>query len=269
MARGRSRSIDPDILLDQAREIALKGVHEIVLTGVNVGDYRFGKNVTLIDLLRRLDTVGGIDRIRISSIEPNLLTDEIIHFVASSKRILPHFHIPLQAGSNNVLSLMKRRYGVELYKDRIQTVRNLMPEAGIGVDVIVGFPGEGDAEFQETYDLIESLDISYLHVFTYSERPNTEAISLPGRVGMRERKDRNKRLTDLSFRKNQAFALRQVNKSRSVLLETAHNGTLTGMTENYLKVHIDKVAENMVNTIVPVELTGIQNDKILASLITS
>jgi len=269
MARGRSRSIDPDILLDQAREIALKGVHEIVLTGVNVGDYRFGKNVTLIDLLRRLDTVGGIDRIRISSIEPNLLTDEIIHFVASSKRILPHFHIPLQAGSNKVLSLMKRRYGVELYKDRIQTVRNLMPEAGIGVDVIVGFPGEGDAEFQETFDLIESLDISYLHVFTYSERPNTEAISLPGRIGMRERKDRNKRLTDLSFRKNQAFALRQVNKSRSVLLETAHNGTLTGMTENYLKVHIDKVAENMVNTIVPVELTGIQNDKILASLITA
>jgi threonylcarbamoyladenosine tRNA methylthiotransferase MtaB len=219
LARGKSRSIDPEILVDQAQEIAERGVKEIVLTGVNVGDYRFGSGLTLIDLLKRLDVVEGIDRIRISSIEPNLLTDEIIDFVSKSKSILPHFHIPLQAGSDKILSLMKRRYGVELYKDRIAAVRSVMPDAGIGVDVIVGFPGESEVEFQETYDLIESLDISYLHVFTYSERPNTDAINMSGKVGMRDRKTRNKRLTQLSERKNQSFALRQLNQSKQVLLE--------------------------------------------------
>jgi threonylcarbamoyladenosine tRNA methylthiotransferase MtaB len=240
LARGKSRSIDPEILVDQAQEIAERGVKEIVLTGVNVGDYRFGSGLTLIDLLKRLDVVEGIDRIRISSIEPNLLTDEIIDFVSKSKSILPHFHIPLQAGSDKILSLMKRRYGVELYKDRIAAVRSVMPDAGIGVDVIVGFPGESEVEFQETYDLIESLDISYLHVFTYSERPNTDAINMSGKVGMRDRKTRNKRLTQLSERKNQSFALRQLNQSKQVLLESSHDGVLTGMTENYLKVHIAK-----------------------------
>ena len=268
MARGKSRSIDPDILVTQAQEIAAQGVKEIVLTGVNVGDYRFGSDLTLIDLLKRMDVVDGIDRIRISSIEPNLLTDEIIGFVATSQSVLPHFHIPMQAGSDKILSLMKRRYGVDLYKDRISAVRAVMPDAGIGVDVIVGFPGEGEAEFQETYDLIESLDISYLHVFTYSERPNTEAINLPDKVGMRARKERNKRLTGLSDRKNQAFALRQLNQTKQVLLESSHEGVLTGMTQNYLKVYISSGSEPMLNTIVDVELTGLQESKVLASTIS-
>ncbi|MCF7825247.1 MAG: tRNA (N(6)-L-threonylcarbamoyladenosine(37)-C(2))-methylthiotransferase MtaB [Candidatus Marinimicrobia bacterium] len=266
LARGKSRSINPDILVAQASEIAAKGVKEIVLTGVNVGDYRFDSDTTLIDLLKKLDQVAGIDRIRISSIEPNLLTNEIIDFVSKSKSILPHFHIPLQAGSDKVLALMKRRYGVDLYKDRIQAVRSVMPDAGIGVDIIVGFPGEGEAEFQETYDLIESLDVSYLHVFSYSERPHTEAIKLPFRVGMKDRKARNKLLTELSERKNQAFALRQLNQTRYVLLESSSDGVLTGMTENYLKVHIIDQPEAKLNSIIPVELTGIQNSKILAAI---
>jgi len=266
LARGKSRSIDPEILVNQATEIADQGVKEIVLTGVNVGDYRFGSDLGLIDLLKRLDVVKGIERIRISSIEPNLLTDEIIDFVATSKSILPHFHIPLQAGSDKILSLMKRRYGVDLYKDRIREVRTVMPDAGIGVDVIVGFPGEGEVEFQETFDLIESLDISYLHVFTYSERPNTEAITLPGAVGMRSRKARNRRLTELSQKKNQAFALRQLNQSKQVLFESYHQGLLTGMTENYLKVYIPGNSDDILNSIVEVELTGLQDSKLLASI---
>ena len=263
MARGKSRSIDPQILIRQAEEIADQGVKEIVLTGVNVGDYRFGK-VNLLELLQALDKVKGIQRIRISSIEPNLLTDDIIEFVATSRAVLPHFHIPLQAGSDKVLGLMKRRYGVELYKDRINAVRSKLPEAGIGVDVIVGFPGEGQAEFQETYDFLESLDISYLHVFTYSERPNTEAINLPERVGMRERKERNKMLTELSVRKNQVFALRQVNQQRPVLLESQKGGFVTGMTDNYLRVYIKGAPQDLLNQIITVELSGMQSTQLLA-----
>ncbi len=266
LARGKSRSIDPDILISQAHEIADQGVKEIVLTGVNVGDYRFGTDVILIDLLKRLDTVDGIERIRISSIEPNLLTDEIIQFVSSSRSILPHFHIPLQAGSEKVLGLMKRRYGVELYRERIQAIRTVLPEAGIGVDVIVGFPGEGEAEFHETFDLINTLDVTYLNVFSYSERPNTEAISLPGKVGMRERKRRNRLLTELSEKKNRAFAMRQLNQAKHVLLESSSNGEMTGMTENYLRVHIPNSSTDLLNSIVAVELTGVQNTKLLAAL---
>lgn len=263
LARGRSRSIDPKILVKQAEEIAEQGVKEIVLTGVNVGDFRFG-NDTLLELLQELDQVMGIQRIRISSIEPNLLTDDIINFVATSRAVLPHFHIPLQAGSDKVLGLMKRRYGIELYKDRINAVRSKLPEAGIGVDVIVGFPGEGQAEFQETYDLLESLDISYLHVFTYSERPNTEAISLPERVGMRDRKERNRQLTELSQRKTQVFALRQVNQQRSVLLESQKDGFITGMTENYLRVHLKGASQDLINQVVTVELSGMKAEQLLA-----
>jgi threonylcarbamoyladenosine tRNA methylthiotransferase MtaB len=266
LARGKSRSIDPDILITQAEEIAASGVKEIVLTGVNVGDYRFGSQTMLIDLLKKLDRVTGIERIRISSIEPNLLTDEIIKFVSESESILPHFHIPLQAGSDKILGLMKRRYGVPLFKDRIQAVRGLMPDAGIGVDVIVGFPGEGDAEFKETYNLIDSLDVSYLHVFTYSERPNTEANTMPDKVPMRERKYRNKQLTKLSERKNQAFALRQLNQSKDVLVESTRDGIITGMTENYLKVHIPSHDTAILNKIVDVELTGVYKSRVLGAL---
>ncbi|NQV49777.1 MAG: tRNA (N(6)-L-threonylcarbamoyladenosine(37)-C(2))-methylthiotransferase MtaB [Candidatus Marinimicrobia bacterium] len=268
MARGKSRSIAPDILMEQVHEIAALGVKEIVLTGVNVGDYRFGNDFKLIDLLQQLDEVQGIERYRISSIEPNLLTDEIIDFVARSRTILPHFHIPLQAGSDTVLGLMKRRYGVELYKDRIQAVRSKMPDAGIGVDVIVGFPGEDEFEFEQTYSLIESLDISYLHVFTYSERPNTEAIQLPGKVGLRERKARNKRLTDLSQRKNMAFALRQINKPQKVLFESRHNGQISGMTENYLKIHVASHEIGLENQIIDVELTAVVDSMYMARILT-
>ena len=268
MARGKSRSIAPDLLMEQVHEIAALGVKEIVLTGVNVGDYRFGNDFKLIDLLQQLDEVQGMERYRISSIEPNLLTDEIIDFVAISRSFLPHFHIPLQAGSDKVLGLMKRRYGVELYKDRIQAVRSKMPDAGIGVDVIVGFPGEDEFEFEQTYSLIESLDISYLHVFTYSERPNTDAIQLPGKVGLRERKARNKRLTELSQRKNMAFALRQINKPQKVLFESHHNGQISGMTENYLKIHVASHEIGLENQIIDVELTAVVDSMYMARILT-
>lgn len=266
IARGKSRSIDPGILVRQAKEIASAGVREIVLTGVNVGDYRFGDGLELIDLLKMLDQVQGIERIRISSIEPNLLTDEIIDFVAESRAVLPHFHIPLQSGSDKVLKLMKRRYATALYIDRINAVRAKLPQAGIGVDVIVGFPGEGEKEFQETFEFIRSLDVSYLHVFTYSERPNTEAITLPEKVGMRTRKARNKALTQLSMNKHHAFALRQLDTAKEVLVESIHDGMLTGMTENYLKVHIPDDREALINQILEVELSGLKDSKIIANL---
>ena len=267
LARGKSRSLAPTLLVNQANEIAAMGVKEIVLTGVNVGDYRYADDIQLLDLLKRLDEVEGIERIRISSIEPNLLTDDIIQFVAQSQSVLPHFHIPLQAGSDKILGLMKRRYGVSIYEDRIRAVRSVLPNAGIGVDVIVGFPGEGDEEFQETYDLLDTLDVSYLHVFTYSERPNTEAISLPGKVNMTDRKARNKRLTLLSDQKNAAFASRQLNEKQRVLLESFKNGTVTGMTENYLKVYLEQSSEKRLNSIVSVELTGFQNDRLMGIII--
>jgi len=264
MARGRSRSVAPGILVDQAKEIAASGVREIVLTGVNVGDYRHGESEKLIDLLKRLDGVDGIERIRISSIEPNLLTDEIIAFVSQSRAVLPHFHIPLQSGSDRILGLMKRRYGTELYRDRISAVRSSLPDAGIGVDVIVGFPGEGEDEFNETHEFLSDIDISYLHVFTYSERPDTEAIKLAGKVPLRVRKLRNRILTELSDRKQMAFALRQLNSGKRVLLESLHDGMLTGMTENYLKVHMDSQDISLLNTIQEVELLGLREGRILA-----
>jgi len=267
MARGLSRSLDPESLILQAKEIAANGVKEIVLTGVNVGDYRFGKNIVLLDLLKMLDQVEGIERIRISSIEPNLLTDEIIEFVAKSTSILPHFHIPLQAGSDKILSLMKRRYAVNLFVDRIQSVRKLLPNAGLGVDVIVGFPGEGEAEFNQTRDLLESLDISYLHVFTYSERPNTPAINFPDKVDLRERKSRNKVLTELSNSKNHGFSLRQINKPAQVLFETYREGMLSGMTENYLKVWVPAESDTLINHTVSIELTGVKEKKLLGMIL--
>jgi len=268
MARGKSRSVAPDILINQAAEIAASGTKEIVLTGVNVGDYRYGNGFQLIDLLKQLDEVPGIERYRISSIEPNLLTDEIIEFVAGSRHFLPHFHIPLQAGSDKVLGLMKRRYGVDLYKNRIRAVRDLMPDAGIGVDVIVGFPGEDKTEFERTFSLIESLDVSYLHVFTYSERPNTVAIKLPGKVSLGERKARNKRLTDLSQKKNIAFALRQLNQPLKVLFENRHEGRLSGMTGNYLRVHSESDEAGLENCIRVVELSAVVGTQVMGRILS-
>src|SRR5690606_14415367 len=207
LARGISRSDTVENVLKNAREIAEKGIKEIVLTGVNIGDYgkgEFGNKKhehTFLDLVRELDKVENIERIRISSIEPNLLRNEIIEFVAQSKRFVPHFHIPLQSGSDTILKKMKRRYLTKLYQDRINKVREVMPNACIGVDVIVGFPGETDELFLETYNFINSLPISYLHVFTYSERDNTEAIHFEGVVPQQVRKERNKMLRILSEKK--------------------------------------------------------------------
>lgn len=263
LARGRSRSLEPTAIVQQAKEIASGGVKEIVLTGVNVGDYRYSDDIVLFDLLKRLDEIEGIERIRISSIEPNLLTDPIIEFIPKSRTILPHLHIPLQSGSDKILGLMKRRYHVDVFTDRINTIRSIMPEAGIGVDVIVGFPGEGEQEFMETYDLLESLDISYLHVFTYSERPNTAAIEMPNPVGVPQRKDRNKRLTELSDKKNLSFALRQINSTSRVLFETQREGQLTGMTENYLKIYVPSHSSDLLNTTAAVEITGMTENKLM------
>lgn len=247
LARGKSRSDTLENAVDNARKIAESGVKEIVLTGVNLGDFGYGieidketkkrKEYNFLDLIKALDEVEGIERIRISSIEPNLLKDEVIDFVAHSKRFAPHFHIPLQSGNNEILSLMKRRYKRELYQDRVSKIKELMPHCCIGVDVIVGFPGETIEQFNDTYNFLNSLDISYLHVFTYSERDNTEAIEMKGVVDMGERKRRNKMLRILSAKKLRHFYEQNLNKSYKVLFEHEKKGdVMYGFTENYLKV---------------------------------
>ncbi|MGZ3898914.1 MAG: tRNA (N(6)-L-threonylcarbamoyladenosine(37)-C(2))-methylthiotransferase MtaB [Bacteroidia bacterium] len=247
LARGKSRSDTIENVINNAKKIAESGVKEIVLTGVNIGDFGYGrdidgdskkrKNYNFFDLVKELDKVSGIERFRISSIEPNLLKDEIISFVASSKRFVPHFHIPLQSGSNVILKQMKRRYKKELYQDRITTIKKLMPDCCIGVDVIVGFPGETEEHFLETYNFINSLDISYLHVFTYSERDNTEAVEMTGVVPVAERKRRNKMLRILSAKKLRAFYEKQKGKELTVIFEHENkNGFMYGFTQNYVKV---------------------------------
>ena len=247
LARGKSRSDLIENVIRNANKIASKGVKEIVLTGVNIGDFGKGqlitedfkkkKEVTFLDLIMALDEVKGIDRFRISSIEPNLLKDQIIDFVAKSKKFVPHFHIPLQSGSNVLLKLMKRRYHKELYADRINKIKTLMPDCCIGVDVIVGFPGETDELFLETYNYLNNLDLSYLHVFTYSERDNTEAIDLPNQVSIVQRKRRNKMLRILSAKKLRLFYEQQKGKILSVIFENENKkGFMYGFTQNYVKV---------------------------------
>jgi len=247
LARGKSRSDLIENVIRNANKIASKGVKEIVLTGVNIGDFGKGqlitedfkkkKEVTFLDLIMALDEVKGIDRFRISSIEPNLLKDQIIDFVAKSKKFVPHFHIPLQSGSNVLLKLMKRRYHKELYADRINKIKTLMPDCCIGVDVIVGFPGETDELFLETYNYLNELDLSYLHVFTYSERDNTEAIDLPNQVSIVQRKRRNKMLRILSAKKLRLFYEQQKGKILSVIFENENKkGFMYGFTQNYVKV---------------------------------
>ncbi len=247
LARGKSRSDLIENVIRNANKIASEGVKEIVLTGVNIGDFGKGqlitedlkkkKEVTFLDLIMALDEVKGIERFRISSIEPNLLKDQIIDFVAKSKKFVPHFHIPLQSGSNDLLKLMKRRYHKELYADRINKIKTLMPDCCIGVDVIVGFPGETDELFLETYNYLNNLDLSYLHVFTYSERDNTEAIDLPNQVSIVERKRRNKMLRILSAKKLRLFYEQQKGKILSVIFENENKkGFMYGFTQNYVKV---------------------------------
>lgn len=266
LARGISRSDSLKNTLKNAEEISAKGIQEIVLTGVNIGDYgkgEFGNKKhehTFLDLIKGLDTVEGIKRVRISSIEPNLLKNETIRFVADSENFVPHFHIPLQSGSNFLLKAMKRRYTTELYTERVSVIRKNIPDACIGVDVIVGFPGETEEIFLETYNFLSELDISYLHVFTYSERPNTKAIELEGVVPKDVRHKRSKMLRGLSVKKRRAFYESQIGSKRKVLFEGENKlGYIHGFTENYVKVKAPWNPE-LVNSIHTVELTEIDED---------
>lgn len=261
LARGNSRSGEIDVIVKQAEEIAASGVKEIVLTGVNIGDFgiRDGKRQDrFIDLLKELDKVEGIDRIRISSIEPNLLTNEIIQFVASSAKFVPHFHMPLQSGSNSILAQMRRRYKRELYAERVQQIHDLMPNCCIGVDVIVGFPGETKEHFLETYEFLNQLKISYLHVFTYSERENTIAAQMSGAIPNNLRSDRSKMLHSLSEKKRRSFYESQLGRSEYALLENnVKDGYMTGFTRNYVKIRVP-YDESYVNQIVNVDLLDIE-----------
>jgi len=263
LARGASRSATIENAVKQAEEIAASGVKEIVLTGVNLGDFgiRDGQREDkFFDLVQALDKVEGIDRIRISSIEPNLLTDEIIEFVATSKRFVPHFHIPLQSGSNKILGLMRRRYKRELYADRVSKIKALMPDCCIGVDVIVGFPGETREDFIDTYNFLNELNVSYLHVFTYSERENTLAAGMKGSVPGSTRAERSKMLHILSDKKRRAFYETQLNKTAEVLFEgDIKDGFMHGFTRNYVKVKT-KYDPVLVNELKAVCLTNISHD---------
>jgi threonylcarbamoyladenosine tRNA methylthiotransferase MtaB len=243
MARGKSRSDTIENVLQHARDLASRGVKEIVLTGVNLGDFGKGSDGSrkheedFFDLIQALDEIEGIDRYRISSIEPNLLTDEIIDFVAGSKHFMPHFHIPLQSGSNAILSAMRRRYKKELYAEKVARIKEKMPHACIGVDVIVGFPGESEEYFKETFDFLHGLDISYLHVFTYSERDNTVAVDIRPVVPVTVRNDRNKILRNLSYMKMQYFTEQHSGETRPVLFEGhSKNGIMEGYTDNYIRI---------------------------------
>lgn len=237
LARGKSRSDSMENILNNARKLAEEGVKEIVLTGVNIGDYGKDQPGKFVDVVKAIDEVEGIERIRISSIEPNLLTNEIIEFVARSKRFMPHFHVPLQSGSNELLRTMRRRYKRELYADRVAKIKAVMPHACIGVDVIVGFPGESEEHFLDTYRFLNELDVSYLHVFTYSERANTHAIELPNPVPQHIRAERSKMLRILSDKKRRAFYSQFTGQTRPILFEgEVHNGVLHGFTDNYIKV---------------------------------
>jgi threonylcarbamoyladenosine tRNA methylthiotransferase MtaB len=266
LARGISRSDTMENVLKNAKEISEQNIKEIVLTGVNIGDYgkgEFGNKKhehTFLDLVKQLDKVEGIERFRISSIEPNLLKNETIELVSKSRAFVPHFHIPLQSGSNAILNQMKRRYTIELYVDRVAKIKEVMPHACIGVDVIVGFPRETDEHFLETYNFLNQLDISYLHVFTYSERDNTVAAIMEGVVPMNVRNKRSKMLRGLSVKKRRAFYESQIGSIRTVLFEGENKeGYIHGFTENYVKVKAPWNPE-LVNTLHEIELTRIDDD---------
>ena len=262
-ARGASRSDTVENVINNAQKLASQGVQEIVLTGVNIGDFGLypqdGKERvgSFLSLIQALDQVVGIERFRISSIEPNLCHNEIIEFVAKSEKFVPHFHMPLQSGSDKILRMMKRRYVSELYRDRVETIKQLMPHCCIGVDVIVGFPGETNEDFLETFNFLEELDISYLHVFTYSERNNTLAASMEDAVDMNTRRKRNEMLRNLSERKKLAFYKKHSGIESKVLFENSKvEGLMTGFTNNYIKI-TTPLAESMINTIQSVNLLDV------------
>ena len=266
LARGISRSDKLENILSNAKNISQKGIKEIVLTGVNIGDYGKGEfgnkkhNHTFLEMIKALDGVEGINRLRISSIEPNLLKNESIEFVSKSNSFVPHFHIPLQSGSNFILKKMKRRYLREVYEDRVNQINSIMPHACIGVDVIVGFPGETEELFLETYNFLNKLDVSYLHVFTYSERQNTEASTMKVSVPMKVRKKRSKLLRGLSVKKRRSFYEKSIGSNRTVLFEGENkSGYIHGFTENYIRVR-HPWDPGLVNTLKKVKLDLIDQD---------
>lgn len=265
LARGKSRSDSIKNTMETAKKITNEGAREIVLTGVNIGDFGNGTTETFYDLIQQLDTINELDRIRISSIEPNLLSTQIIDFCATSKKIMPHFHIPLQSGSNKILQSMRRRYNLELYKEKIIKIKNLIPEACIGVDIIVGFPGETNSEFYKTYDYLKESDISYLHVFSYSERENTEAIKIKDVVNFEERAERSKMLHILSNKKTHFFNDKFLNSNRLVLFESIKNGKVIGHTDNYIQVQVDGDSK-LINKILPVNLELNRGSNIFGTL---
>ncbi|ADR20080.1 tRNA (N(6)-L-threonylcarbamoyladenosine(37)-C(2))-methylthiotransferase MtaB [Marivirga tractuosa] len=266
LARGKSRSDTIENIVKSAKQIASEDVKEIVLTGVNTGDFGIqeGKRKErFVDLVKELDNVEGIDRFRISSIEPNLLTNEIIEFVSQSKRFVPHFHVPLQSGSNIILRKMRRRYLRELYEDRVAKIKQLMPQCCIGVDVIVGFPGETDENFLETYHFLKELPVSYLHVFTYSERPNTDADEMDEVVPMKVRNERSKMLRSLSEKKKRAFYEENLDREEVVLFEKdIHDGLMEGFTDNYVRV-VAKYDPILINELKKVKLSNLNAEGLM------
>ena len=253
LARGKSRNDTIQNTIQVAKKIATTEVKEIVLTGINIGDYGNGSDESFSDLIKEMDSLSGIDRIRISSIEPNLLSNEIIELSASSKKLMPHFHIPLQSGSDNILKAMRRRYDTNLYSDLIANIKVKIPDVAIGVDVMVGFPGETESDFISTYNFIKKLDISYLHVFTYSERPNTDALNIDKIVSIEKRRERSKKLHLLSEQKLLKFYDQFIGQKRPVLFESIKNGLLIGHSDNYIKIR-SKGSPDLINTIQNVEL---------------
>jgi threonylcarbamoyladenosine tRNA methylthiotransferase MtaB len=262
LARGKSRNNSIAETVEVAKEVALTAAKEVILTGVNIGDFGQGEGENFFELIQKLDTIEGIERFRISSIEPNLLSNDIIDFVAHSDKFMPHFHIPLQSGSNKILKAMRRKYLKELYVERVSRIKELMPHASIGVDVIVGFPGETEEDFLETYNLLNELEVSYLHVFTYSERQNTTAVKMEGVVPKSIRADRSKMLHILSEKKKRFFYQQHLGETYHVLFEAEqHDDALNGFTENYIKVKVPYSAafENQIKavTLKSIDLDGI------------
>ena len=261
-ARGRSRSLTIGETVEKAKEVAKENIKEVILTGINIGDFGKLHNESFFELIKQLDKIEGIERYRISSIEPDLLSEDIIEFVAKSEKFLPHFHIPLQSGSEQVLKAMKRRYSKELFAERVHKIKSIMPDACIAADVIVGFNHETDEAFQEAYDFLESLPISYLHIFTYSERPNTYALQLNGKVPIPIRRERSKVLHELSEKKKLQFYQENQGTTHSVLWEGSNNnGFMYGFTDNYIKVKrtFEAELENQIHT---VRLTKLDSDQI-------
>ena len=265
LARGRSRSADIKTTMKIAREIATHGVKEIVLTGVNVGDFGHKEDETFLDLISELDKLNNIERIRVSSIEPNLLNESIIEFCNSSKLFMPHYHMPLQSGSNKLLKAMRRRYDRDHYRNKVNLIKSLDPSACIGADVIVGFPGETDDDFLDTYNFLNELDITYLHVFTYSERRGTEAVQIREKVQRGDRSKRSKILRDLSREKQRIFNNKFINTIRPVLFEGIKNGYLVGYTDNYIKAQV-KIQTDLNNQIVKTSLIKNNGDYVIGSI---